>query len=412
MSWNAEGFDKPMIMLNLSSPEKAMLENAYVPDKDVKKYINEHMTSEQLIHLLRASGMIKEACDYMAFAINRRVGVWWAYSCVKTVNKEIEEQLKKSPLSFEEQQKQEIKQQLAAWQDKSELDTILADYKTAGKDIVKKMEKMSGADIEDTGDPLFEIQAQLKKAIDADNIDFAINEIDAALASMPPAQVKAAGEIVDKTFAAYEKKSGIHPLKVFENDIIESVTPKPIPEDTALRDQYFTGIKSKVEKVRQFAQQKIKEHFPLKISGLPKKISSDKVVEALYAVKRWILTPTDENGQIALELSRDAGQGPEGLCALAAYWSSSDLTPDQKNPITPPPGLASNGILNTIFMCAMKKGGSKTYEERYEEYFNLGVDCLTGVCTWDKEWQKKEGINKGNELLDPLNVTCGFGRDC
>ncbi|QSH41196.1 hypothetical protein P0136_09295 [Lentisphaerota bacterium ZTH] len=411
MTWNGKGFNKPLIMLNWKSPVEAMLNNAYEPDPEVAAMISDNMTSEQLISLLSCKGMLKEACDYIAFAINRRVGTWWAYSCVKAVNKEIKEQKEKCPLTFEELQKKEIKERLSEWKDKTIMNSLKDTYRSSGDKTAAKMEKLAGPDIDDPEDPLAKLQTEYKSVLEENSLGFAIEEINAAINSFPPEEVKLANEIVEKNLADREKISGIHPLEAIKKEIIASIAPETATEDSTLRDQYYGMVKEKIARAKQFADKKMKEHFPLKLSGLPKNLPLERTDEILFAVKRWILTPTDENGKIALGLANKAGSGPEKLCALTAYWSSSDLTPDQKNHVAPPPGLASNGIMNTIFMCALKKGGSKSYDERYEEYFRLGIECLAGICTWDKEWAESRTGTIKYDCRKALDAKSGFGRE-
>jgi hypothetical protein len=48
-----------------------------------------------------------------------------------------------------------------------------------------------------------------------------------------------------------------------------------------------------------------------------------------------------------------------------------------------PPGLAANGLTQTLLMCALHKGGTRKLKERYELYFNLGVDVLSGKDNWE-----------------------------
>jgi hypothetical protein len=48
-----------------------------------------------------------------------------------------------------------------------------------------------------------------------------------------------------------------------------------------------------------------------------------------------------------------------------------------------PPGLAANGLSQTLLLCALHQGGTRKLKERYEEYFRLGVDVLTGKDNWE-----------------------------
>ncbi|QSH41537.1 hypothetical protein P0136_07505 [Lentisphaerota bacterium ZTH] len=413
MSWDGKGFSKPLIMLDFKTPLEAVKKNAYRPDEDVEALLDKDMTSEQFIAALRSNGMIKEACDFMCFCVNRRIGVWWAFNCVEAVNSEIEEQLKKSPLSFEEQQQNEVEAKVAQWSDRSGLDAIKAKHDAQAQASIKTMEKLAGPEITNPKDPLARPQALLRQQLDNDfaSLDNVMNEMSAAISALPQQDRLAAQSLVEKIYAKYETENGIHPMKALEQGIMKAIVPEPVPQDTALRDQYFAAINHKIEAVKEYIDQTINKHFPLKMPGLPKMPSKKKIDDALFAVKRWILTPTDENGKLALEAGKPVVKEPEGICALAAYWSSTNLTPEAKQPLYSPPGLAANGFLNTLFLCAMKKGGSKDYDQRYEEYFDLGIDVLTGVKTWDKEWEKeKVRIRKAEEeVLRPPKY--GFGRE-
>jgi hypothetical protein len=49
-----------------------------------------------------------------------------------------------------------------------------------------------------------------------------------------------------------------------------------------------------------------------------------------------------------------------------------------------PPGLAANGLCQVLLMCGLHKGGVRKLKERYEFYFNLGVDVLSGKDNWEE----------------------------
>ncbi|MDR0403849.1 MAG: hypothetical protein LBH35_09710, partial [Treponema sp.] len=46
--------------------------------------------------------------------------------------------------------------------------------------------------------------------------------------------------------------------------------------------------------------------------------------------------------------------------------------------------LASNGLDKAILTCAVQQGGTRKIAERFEHYFNLGVDVLSGKDNWDE----------------------------
>ncbi|MCP3965484.1 MAG: hypothetical protein GY750_12365 [Lentisphaerae bacterium] len=410
MSWDGKDFDKPLIMLDFKTPQEAISKNAYAPDEDVEPLIRENMTSEQLIAVLMSKEMVKEACDFMSHCVNRRVGVWWAYSCVVALNKEIEEENKKNPLTFEERVKKDAEAKVAGWKDTSEIDAVKEQYLAQNDKAIKDIGKMHKSKITDPNDPLKETQDFLNQNSGNDGAEFSLNEIDQAIAAMDPKVVSEAQGMLDKIFATYETKHGVNPMKAIENEIIKAVAPEPVKEDTTHKDQIRNIIEGKLDSVKQYINETMNKYFPLKIPGLPKKPSKMKIDEALFSVKRWILTPTDENGKIAMDSAKIAASEPEGLCALSAYWSCSNLTPGKKTLLVPPPGLYSNGLKNTVFMCAMKKGGSLTYDERYEDYFNIGIACVTGIKTWDKEWKKSPVTSVAEDDSNTLGSAYGFGR--
>ncbi len=200
MSWDGKGFKKPLIMLDFKTPQEAIEKNAYKPDEDVETLIKEDMTSEQLIALLRSKEMLKEACDFMCFCVNRRIGVWWLYSCVDAVNKEVAEQQKKSPLTFEEQQKKEVEGKVAEWSDRSALDAIKAQHDAKAQASIKTMKTLGGPKITDPKNPMAASQAALNQHLDNDlgSLDNVVSEMSSAINSIPSKERMAAQSLVDK----------------------------------------------------------------------------------------------------------------------------------------------------------------------------------------------------------------------
>ncbi|MCP3965324.1 MAG: hypothetical protein GY750_06370 [Lentisphaerae bacterium] len=421
MSWDGKGFDKPLIMLDNKTPQEAMEKNAYKPSDDVRKLIKDKMSSEELIGALRSKDMFKEACDLMAHCINRRVGVWWAYSCVDTVNKEVEAQLKISPFTPKELREKEVKAKLADLNDRSELDALQKQAAAEGNEYEKIAQKVTGEKLLKPDDPWAKAQAefrsqQTKKFGPAEQ---AVKEMDAALGNLSSQERASMRKGLDKIYAKYEAEHGVHPMAELEKQLTLSISPEPadMPDTPTTADKYYAVVERKIKETEEFISRAMNKHFPLNIPKVKVPTLKDKVDDALFSVKRWILTPTDENGQLARDAAVPVISEPEGLCAVTAFWSSTDLLPEEKSILHPPPGLASSGVQNTIFLCAMKEGGSKDYDERYQEYFDIGIDCVSGVRTWDKVWHKKPERKyatppkKESDFNECLNVKFGFGRE-
>ena len=58
--------------------------------------------------------------------------------------------------------------------------------------------------------------------------------------------------------------------------------------------------------------------------------------------------------------------------------------PGGEQVVRTPAGLAANGLNQVLLMCALHKGGTRKLKERYEHYFNLGVEVMIGKNNWDE----------------------------
>jgi hypothetical protein len=56
--------------------------------------------------------------------------------------------------------------------------------------------------------------------------------------------------------------------------------------------------------------------------------------------------------------------------------------PGGEQVVPTPPGLAANGLNQTLLKCALHKGGTRKVNERFELYFGLGVDVFSGKDNW------------------------------
>lgn len=97
---------------------------------------------------------------------------------------------------------------------------------------------------------------------------------------------------------------------------------------------------------------------------------------------RWIVAPDEGNSKRCLDIGNECPDTPAGLLALSAFWASGTLMPGGEQIVPTPPGLAANGLCQVLLMCALHKGGARKLKERYELYFNLGVDVLSGRDNW------------------------------
>ena len=127
---------------------------------------------------------------------------------------------------------------------------------------------------------------------------------------------------------------------------------------------------------------------------------------ALQAVYRWVVSPDETNSKKALDTGNECPDMPAGLLALCAFWAGGNLLPEGEQVVPTPPGLAANGLCQVLLMCALHKGGTRKLKERYEHYFNLGVDVMTGQNNWDLSVIEGEAPHEEQELpkADPSSV--------
>jgi hypothetical protein len=84
-----------------------------------------------------------------------------------------------------------------------------------------------------------------------------------------------------------------------------------------------------------------------------------------------------------MDTGNECPDTPAGLLSLCAFWAYGDLLPMGEQTVPTPPGLAANGLCQTLLLCALHPGGTRKLKERYLEYFRLGVEVLTGADNWE-----------------------------
>ena len=109
----------------------------------------------------------------------------------------------------------------------------------------------------------------------------------------------------------------------------------------------------------------------------------------MQAVYRWVAAPDEGNSQAALDIGNECPDQPAGLLAMAAFWSYGNLTPEGKQVIQTPAGLAANGINSALLQAALHQGGTRKYKERCEHYLELGLQVIRGENMWDEALAEK-----------------------
>jgi hypothetical protein len=302
---------------------------------------------EEMVFKLARNGQYKDACELLAYAAHRRAGIWWGYRCVGALI----EELLASPV----------------------LDRDIADI---GKDFevtVPDFAKVPLPDPPDTSD-MEALFAKLKP------------ETQAMRDKADPVVMKLVDDAMAVAFGEFEKVHGIHPLELVKQ-LCARLGQDPTPIDPA--SPVFTAqaeLRAKLQSVRQETVDTIKSVIPPKAPEHEKKVRDN----ALAAVYRWIAAPNDANSKTCLDVGNECPDTPAGLLSLSAFWAFGDLMPGGEQTVPAPPGLAANGLCQLLLMCALHKGGTRKLKERYELYFNLGVDVLSGKDNWEESLADKK----------------------
>ena len=175
---------------------------------------------------------------------------------------------------------------------------------------------------------------------------------------------------------------GVTPIELIKMALEKEKNPQPIDPDSPIF-KAADSIKAQLQTVRQETLDTIHAVIPPKVPEHEKKVSDN----ALKATYRWIVSPDEVNAKKALDIGNECSDTPAGLRSLCAFWAGGNLMPDPENDqiIPTPNGLAANGICQVLLMCALHKGGTRKLKERYEHYFNLGVEVMTGKNNWEND---------------------------
>lgn len=131
---------------------------------------------------------------------------------------------------------------------------------------------------------------------------------------------------------------------------------------------------------------------------------------AFAAVRAWILDPSREKGQAAMDLGRQC-QGLEqaaGLLAMACHYNGTDLnppgTPAAVPPVPPPPATAPSMVFAALELAKAIPDSGHTPEEWLAIFIELGMEVAQGLRTWDRLLGEREHEER------PWAGRAGFGR--
>jgi len=350
---------------------------------DLRPLFEAHPVSEDLLVALSETGQYREGCEFIARMTHRRAAVWWGYCCLLSLFEERKavasgaRTLPEDPLA--------VQARAMALKAGIELPKP-GSLDAAGIDDFCKAPKVDcRAMLQDYVPP-----PQDRSAIDA--ASRAVGDKIAKIDALIPAEAKA-------TYAAQRARidadmvrtAGATSAALFEQ-ALERAEKAPLVYTVRRADspelQPVLQLQDALEAMRKDTIGQIKAAFPEKYPKTPEaamllKAEADRISDdAVQAVWRWIVAPDERNTALALAAGNAAAQKPEGMLAYTAAWSFGDLTPEGKQVIPVPPELPGTGLNSTLLMLALAEGGYRKMPERYELYFELGLEVVYGKNLW------------------------------
>jgi hypothetical protein len=405
MAWNGKIDYKPLILLQHKTAQETIEKNAYDIDEDHEELFIKMNNPEDILEHFQGKKKFPEANKFLAYAIHKRVGVWWAYLCVKMVLEEIEKAklAKKPPRDIRKEVEDFIKNGLP---EKKQLEKIAADHQKMRNENTAEAKSI----LQDPGAALKsgKIDQETHDKITLKEYKAFSQQIKTRFDAFPEDVKRDAMQKFEIYQKEYIKDHGMpfreHSLQELRSEIF---LPKEPEIDNSLLDKTMQRIKDKIAEYKQEVGRELLKvpKSAADLPGLPKPVSKKKIDEAYESALHWILAPTDINAKYALNSGNAANGKMEGLLALCAFWAHGDLAVDQdkvKQVIPTNPGLTSNGI-NSVFtmtaVFAVTEGVEKSYDELMEEFHYMGIEAAQGINLWDDAFlQKINQLDKDKEM--------------
>lgn len=345
----------------------------YELTEDVQGYFPHLAISPELAMLiLLTHNRTEDAVNLLASAIMPRVGVWWAYRCMELVQKDVADDFAKDGLTPAERRRKNTAELVAKLTDTSDVDAMIAEQKEVEAKVVKELEEKAR-----NRQYLNPLERVMLKAQWAKRLGERFrSRMPAGSLDEPFGE---AVRMVDTRFAL-----ALASFNQYVEDLQKPLTSPEPPPGIPPSSRIFEAVRAKAAQVKPAVEKEMAKHFPLKLKGMPLPPSKEKLEAAKQAALRWVLVPSDDNGQLACQAAIAAKQGPESMLAYAAFWSSTNMKTETgmapANPALPPMGIGK-----TLQQLALLEGGDMDYDARYREFLRLGIECADGTSTWDAE---------------------------
>ena len=368
MADKLDWLNKHLVLVRYVSLKDVMEKEGYKIRPDLEELFTGMTGAEDMVFKFAGLERYKCAAELMAYIAHRRAAVWWGYRCVLSLT----EELRINPAEERD----------------------IADIGASLEPEVPEWAKVEPP--QPSPEDLAGMEAQLAQ-MEADYIKMR--------ASLNQEVLQFIEEGIDVAFQEFKSVHGMTPM-----DLLKKIgarmaeDPRPIDPNSPIFTE-TAKLKAQLQQVQKDTVETIKSVIPPKMPEHQKKMRG----AALDAVYRWVAAPDAQNSQKCLDTGNECPDTPAGLLCLSAFWAYGDLMPLGEQTVATPPGLAANGLSQTLLLCALHPGGTRKLKERYEEYFRLGVEVLTGGDNWEASLANGKAPHREEVVSDQWSVVSGRG---
>lgn len=404
--------DRHLILLRHQTVAEAIAGDNYTVPDHAQAIAAAHSDAEGYLRALIDADLLKDACDFLAYAMHRRAGVWWGYEVVTALRKELALAERDAMLKAEEAEKKEAEKKEKKEGEEApegagkEAQAAEAAAEGTGKPDAPEsaaapgdgaQNGASGAKASQDAEPeSFAAFAErfkanpkdfMNPAAEADAFERIKAELQAQLDyvnSLIPPEFR---EIWNKEFHKQcEERLGKIDGDPFEMlaEMARNYEPTNSPRQPDFSEaEIVKKTAAKAEEVKQELDESRKV-FEMMNPAAPKGVAEGRLLNAMDAVWSWIALPQLEQTKAASVAGNACADKPEGMLALTAFWSFGNLDLTGKMFIPTPPGLAGNGLSGVLTQVIVHPGGTRKPGERLKDALELGLEVAMGRSTWEE----------------------------
>ncbi len=106
--------------------------------------------------------------------------------------------------------------------------------------------------------------------------------------------------------------------------------------------------------------------------------ASPEIVKALTTAEQWVYKPTDANGHLAMVAAEATDfSAPASWAAVAACWSSGNMSAPGAPPVVPGEDLAGRAVAGALMLAATMNDPNEI-EDCYRRFVAQGLDLARG----------------------------------